>query len=80
MALANYVLCAPAEAAQITRLGAGRIVSCPGDNSSTSAEEEAWHSDAPSTNPPTDMDHEVGDESKDRVGGQTSPGDELETN
>ena len=43
VALANYVPCAPVEVAQITRLGAGRIVSCPGDDSSTSAEEEeAW--------------------------------------
>ena len=79
VALANYVLSAPVEAAQITRLGAGRIVSCPGDDSSTSAEEEeAWHSDTPSTNPPTDTNPEVGDESKDRAGGQTSPGDVVE--
>ena len=60
--------------AWITRLGAGRIVSCPSDDSSTSAEEEeVWHSDTLSTNPPTDT--EVGDESEDGVGGQTSPGD-----
>ena len=44
VALANYVPCIPAEAAWITRLRASRIVSCPGDNSSTSGEEEeAWH-------------------------------------
>ena len=80
-AVANYVPCILVEVAQITRLGAGRIVSCPGDNSSTSVEEEeAQHSDAPSTNPPTDMDREAGDESKDGVAGQTSPGDEAETN
>ena len=80
MALANYVLHALVEVAQITRLGAGRIVSSPGDNSSTSAEEEeVWHSDAPSTNPPTDMDQEVGDESEDGAGGQTNPGDEAES-
>ena len=61
MALANYVPHAPVEVAQIARLGAGRIVSCPGDDSSTSAEEEeAWHLDALSTNPPKDTDREVG--------------------
>ena len=80
VALANYVPCAPVKAAQIARLGAGRVVSCPGDDSSTSAEEEeAWHSDSQSTNPPTDMDQEAGDESKDGVRGQTSPGGEAET-
>ena len=81
VALANYVPCAPVEAAQIARLRAGRIVSCPGDNFSTSAEEEeVGHSDAPSTNPPMDTDHEVGDEIEDGAEGQTSPGDEAETN
>ena len=62
VALANYVLCASVEAAWITRLGAGQVVSCPNDNSSTMSMEgeELWHSDAPSTNPPTDTDHEVG--------------------
>ena len=35
VALANYVPHAPAEVAQITRLWAGRIVSCPSGNSST---------------------------------------------
>ena len=81
MALANYVPCASVEVAQITRLGAGRVVSCPGDDSSTSVEEEeSRHSDAPSTNPPTDTDRDAGDESKDGVEGQTSPGDEAETN
>ena len=79
MALANYVPCAPVEVAQIIRLGAGRIVSCPHNDFSTSVEEEeAWHSDTLSTNPPTDTDPEVGYESKDRVGGQTSPGDVAE--
>ena len=70
VALANYVPHAPVEEAWITRLGAGRIVSCPGNDSSTSAEkEEVQHSDTPSTNPPTDTGPEVGDESEDRVGG-----------
>ena len=41
VALANYVPHTTAEAAQIARLGASRIVSCPGNDSSTSAEEEA---------------------------------------
>ena len=80
MALANYVPCTPVEAAQITRLGAGRIVSCPGNDSSTSAEDkEAWDSDILSTNPPMDTDWEAGNESKDGAGGQTSPGGEEET-
>ena len=80
VALANYVPYVPAEAAQITRLGTSRIVSCPGDDSSTSAEEEAWHSDTQSTNPPTDTDSEVGDESEDGVGGQTDLEDAVERN
>ena len=37
-----------------------------------------WHSDTQSINPPTDTDPEVGDESKDWVGGQTNPGDAAE--
>ena len=79
VALANYVPRAPVEAAWNARLGAGRIVSCPGDDSSNSTEEEeAWHSDTQSTNPPTDTDPEVGDESEDRVGAQTIPGDAAE--
>ena len=58
---------------------ASRIVSCPGDDSSTSAEEEeARHSDTQSTNPPTDTDPEAGDESEDAVGGQTDPEDAAE--
>ena len=54
VALANYVLHASVEAAHITRLGAGQVVSCPGDNSSTMSMEgeESWHSDAPSINHP----------------------------
>ena len=67
------------EVAQITRLGAGRIVSCSGDDSSTSTEEEeVQHSDTQSTNSPTDTDPEVGDESENGVGGQTNPGDAAE--
>ena len=41
VALANYVLHTPAEAAQVARLGAHQIVSCP--DSSSSEEDEAWH-------------------------------------
>ena len=79
VALANYVLHAIAEVARTTRLRAGRIVSCPSDDSSTSTEEEeVRHSDTQSTNPPTDTDPEAGDESEDRVGGQTNPGDAVE--
>ena len=79
VALANYVPCTPAEAAWIARLGAGRIVSCPSNDSSTSTEEEeAQHSDTQSTNPTTDTDPEVGDESEDGVGGQTNTGDAAE--
>ena len=60
---------------------AGRVVSCPGNNSSTSVEgEELWYLDAPNTNPPMDTDHEVGDESEEGADGQMSPGDEAETN
>ena len=81
VALANYVLRAPAEAAQIAKLRAGRIVHYPSNDSFTSAEEEkVWHLDAPTTNPAMDTVCEVGDESEDRAGGQTSPGDEAETN
>ena len=40
VALASYVPHVPAEVAWIARLRASRIVSYPGDDSSTSAEEE----------------------------------------
>ena len=43
VALANYVPSIPAEAAWIARLGASWIVSCPGDDSSTSKEEEVQY-------------------------------------
>ena len=63
-------------------------MSCPGNNSSMMSidGEELWYSDAPSTNPPMDTDREVREESKEPIGseegvdGQTSPGDEVETN
>ena len=48
--------------------------------------EESWHSDPPSTNLPTDTDHEVGGESEEPIrseegaDGQKSPGEEVETN
>ena len=81
VALANYVLFVPAEVAQIIRLRASRIVSCPSNDYSTSAEEEeVWHSDTQSTNPPMDMDPEPGDEREDRAGGQTDPEDAMAGN
>ena len=62
VALANYVPHVPAKAARITRLGASWIVSCPGDDSSTSVEEEeAWHPDTQTT----DTDPKPEDESED---------------
>ena len=48
--------------------------------------EESQFSDAPSTSPPMDTDHKVGEESKEPIrseeeaDGQMSPGDEAETN
>ena len=88
MALANYVPHDSVKAARIARLGAGRVMSCPEDDSSTTSMEgeESWHSDAPSTNPPMDTDCEVGEESEEPIrseegtDGQMSPGDEAETN
>ena len=88
VALANYVPCTPAEAAWIARLGAGQVLSCPGENSSmTSIEgDELRVSDAPSMNLPMDTDREVGKESKEPIGseegadGWTSPGDKAERN
>ena len=88
VALANYVPHASVEAAWIARLGAGQVVSCPSDDSfMTSMEgEESWHSDAPSTNLPTDTDCEAEEESEEPIGseegvdGQMSPGDVAETN
>ena len=75
VALANYVPCASAEVAWITRLGAGRVVSCPSNDSSTSEKgQESWHPDAPSTD-----EEEVGNEGKEGADGQMSPGDEAET-
>ena len=63
-------------------------MSCPRDDSSTMSieGEELWHSDAPSTNLPTNTDSDTGDESEEpikseeEVDGQTSPGDEAGIN
>ena len=74
MALANYVPHVPAEAAQIARLGACRIVSCP-DDSSTSEEEEAWHPELPTT----ETDPEWEEESEDWAS-QTDLEEEAEPN
>ena len=79
VALANYVPCAPVEAARIARPRASRIASCPGNDSSNSTEEEeVRHSDTQRTNPPTDTDPEAGDKSEDGARGQTNPGDAVE--
>ena len=57
VALANYVLCIPQEAAQIMRLGACRLVSWL-DNTSTSEEEQDLEP------PTTDAKHKRGEESE----------------
>ena len=72
MALANYVLCIPADMAWTARLRASWIVSCP-DEDSMLEEEEAWHPDLPTT----DIDPEWEDESE---AGQTDPEEEVEPN
>ena len=86
VALANYVPHAPKEGKRIARLRAGRVVSCPDDDSSTMSMEGGeglQFSDAPSTGPPTDVDCEVGKESEEPVGsegeasGWTNPGDKA---
>ena len=87
VALANYVLCAPKEGKRIARLGVGRVVSCLGNNLSTTSMEggeESWFSDAPSTGPHMDTDCGAGEESEEPKGsegeasGQTNPGEEAE--
>ena len=72
VALANYVPHTPEEAERIARLRVGRVVSCPGDDSSTTSMEgeESRFSDAPSTGPHTDMDREAGKESKEPIGSE----------
>ena len=72
VALANYVPCIPVGVAQITRLEASQIVSCPGEDS-TSEEKEAQHPDLPTTH--TDPKQE--DETEAR---QTDPEEEAEPN
>ena len=74
VALANYVLRIPEEAAQITRLGACRIVSWFND-SSTLEEEEAQHPELQTT----DTEPEWGEESEDGAR-QTDPEEEAEPN
>ena len=74
LALANYVPCIPAEAAQITRLRVHRIVSCP-DDSSMLEEEEVWHP-KPQT---TDTEPEQEEESEDGAR-QTDPEEGAEPN
>ena len=87
VALANYVPCTPKEGKRIARLRAGRMVSCPGDYSSTTSMEggeESWFSDTPNTGLHMDMDHEAGEESEEPIGsegevsGWTGPGEGAE--
>ena len=67
----NYVPCAPAEMAQIARLGAGLMVSCP--DSSSSEEDEVWHPEPQITD--TEPRREEGNEDGAR---QTDPEEEME--
>ena len=67
VALANYILHMQKEGKRIARLGVSRVVSSPGDDTSTTSmeeEEELWFSDAPSMSPRMDMDHEADEESE----------------
>ena len=74
VALANYVLCVPAEMVQIARLGACQIVSCL-DDYSTLEEEEAWHPK------PQTMDTEPEWEEESEDGARwTDPEEEVEPN
>ena len=74
MALVNYVLCIPVEAAWIARLGACQIVSCP-DDSSTLEEEEAQHPEQQTM----DTEPKWEEESEDRAR-QTDLEEEAEPN
>ena len=75
VALVNYVPCVQAKAAWIGRLGANRIVSCPGEDSTSEEEEEVWHPDLPTT----DMDPKRKEESEDGAR-LTEPEEEAEPN
>ena len=75
VALANYILHMQKEGKRIARLRVSRMVSSPGDDTSTTSmeeEEELQFSDAPSTSPWMDMDHEADEESE---GAKGSEGD-----
>ena len=87
VALANYVPCTPKEAERIARLGVGRVVNCPSDDSSMTSmegEEELRFSDAPSRGLHMDTDCEAGEESEEPIGseeevsGQMRPGEGAE--
>ena len=71
MALANYVLHAPAEASQIARLGAQQIVSCP--DSSLSEEDEVQHPELQTTDTEPEWEEENEDGAR-----QTDPEEEVE--
>ena len=82
VALANYVSCTQKEGERIARLGVGRVVSFPGDDTSTTSmdeEEESRFSDTPSTGQRLDMNCEADTESEEAKGskgdvsGQKSP-------
>ena len=67
VALANYILHVQKEGKRIARLRVGRVMSSLGDDTSTTSmeeEEELQFSDAPSTGPQMDMDHEADEESE----------------
>ena len=75
VALANYTLCAQKEGKRIARLRVRRVVSSPGNYTSTMSmeeEEESQFLDTPSTSPQTDTDHEADEESE---GAKGSEGD-----
>ena len=70
VALVNYVPCAPAEVAQIAKLGARQIVSCL--NSSSSEEDEVPHPE------PQTTDTELKQKESEDGAGHTDPEEEVE--
>ena len=70
MALANYVSCAPAEAAWIAMLGAHQMVSCL--NSSSSEEDKTWHPELQTT------DTEPEEEEENEDGAEQTDPEEME--
>ena len=66
VALANYMPCVSQEAAQITRLGACRLVSWPADSSMSEEEEEEQEETDPEP-PVTDAELEQGEEDEEKI-------------